>query len=94
MANPNPKPNPRGRPKGSKNKMTIAIKDVIRQALEEVGGKDYLVGVAHTNPSIFCNLVARCIPHDPKGNEEGAAPLTLNFTVAEAVKEVKVTRGK
>ena len=39
-----------GRQKGSQNKVTRAVKDAIAAAFDELGGKDYLIEVARSDP--------------------------------------------
>ena len=51
-----------GRPKGSPNKTTAAIKDMIVQALEKKGGVEYLIQQADANPTAFLTLVGKIIP--------------------------------
>ena len=46
---PEPSLNTAGRPKGSKNKFT-QLKNVFLEALEEVGGKEYVKVVARSDP--------------------------------------------
>ena len=53
-----------GRPKGSGNKNIKAIKDMVDQALSELGGKDYLKQQAKKNPVAFMGLVGKLIPKD------------------------------
>lgn len=56
------KPNTRGRPKGSPNKTTAAVKDMILTALDNAGGIDYLVSQASANPTAFLTLVGKVLP--------------------------------
>jgi hypothetical protein len=55
------KPGP-GRPKGSLNKTTAAIKDMVTQALDDAGGVDYLTAQAIDNPTAFLTLVGKVLP--------------------------------
>ena len=52
------------RTKGSKNKMTIAVKDAIEHAFKKVNGKNNagLIKLADEHPAIFYGLVSKCIP--------------------------------
>jgi hypothetical protein len=56
-----------GRPKGSANKVTVALKEAILRAGEEVGGKEGLVGylkmLARDNSSAYAGLLAKILPH-------------------------------
>jgi hypothetical protein len=51
-----------GRKKGTPNKTTALIKDMIIEALNESGGVDYLVDVAKDHPTAFCTLLGKVIP--------------------------------
>jgi hypothetical protein len=52
----------KGRPKGSKNKNTAAVKDMVLAALSNVGGEKYLERQAEENPTAFLTLVGKVIP--------------------------------
>jgi hypothetical protein len=53
-----------GKPKGAKTKTTAAIKDMIEQALSNVGGVAYLQRQADENPVAFMGLVGKILPKD------------------------------
>jgi hypothetical protein len=57
---------PVGRKPGSQNKATMAVKDALLQAFDEVGGVDYLVQVAKSDPRTFCMLLAKLLPAELK----------------------------
>lgn len=52
----------KGRVKGTPNKMTKAIKDMILGALEDVGGQAYLARQAEENPGPFMTLLGKVLP--------------------------------
>jgi hypothetical protein len=52
----------RGRPKGSPNKTTKAVKDMILAALDEVGGEAYFIEQAEKNPTAFMQLISKVMP--------------------------------
>ena len=52
----------KGRPKGVPNKATAAIKDMVVQALTNVGGVKYLERQAAEQPVAFMGLVGKVIP--------------------------------
>lgn len=57
----------KGRPKGSANKVTKAVKDALREALDEShkdGAKGYFKQVAATDPKTFMGVVAKLIPNE------------------------------
>lgn len=59
-----------GRPKGSKNKTTTAVKEMVLQALGNVGGVKYLEEQAEANPTAFMTLVGKVIPLQVAGDED------------------------
>lgn len=64
MARPKGLPKTGGRVKGQPNKLTTQIKDMIRAALDEAGGVDYLVQQSEDNPVAFLSLVGKLVPID------------------------------
>ena len=50
-----------GRQKGTPNKLTGGVKDALRTAFTEAGGVEYLVGVAKSDPRVFCALLAKLL---------------------------------
>jgi hypothetical protein len=70
-----------GRPRGSKNKISLALKEMILTALDEAGGVDYLKRLAIENSSAFASLLGRVLPTTLQASEsDGGAPTTLTFT--------------
>lgn len=62
-----------GRKKGSQNKVSTALKDMILTALDESGGVEYLKTQAATNPNAFLALIGRVLPLTITGaGEDGA----------------------
>jgi hypothetical protein len=55
-----------GRPKGTPNKITKALKDMILGALDDNGGQAYLAGQAQKNPKAFLSLLGRVLPSEIK----------------------------
>lgn len=53
-----------GRVKGTPNKVTGDIKTMIRDALSDVGGVEYLKTQARANPTAFLGLIKSIIPRD------------------------------
>jgi hypothetical protein len=51
-----------GRQKGSVNKVTAEIKDMIAAALNNKGGVKYLEQQADENPTAFLTLVGKIVP--------------------------------
>ena len=69
MARKNLPPGP-GRPKGVPNKVTTAVKEMVVQALDELGGVEYLKKQAKENPTAFMTLVGKIIPTQIAGDPE------------------------
>ena len=67
-----------GRQKGSPNKLTAQLKDMILQALDEShpdGGVGYLKQTAIEHPAAFVTLVGKVLPLQVTG--ENGGPLEL-----------------
>lgn len=54
----------RGRKKGSPNKVTKSLKDMILGALDAAGGQQYLMDQAILNPNAFLTLIGKVLPSD------------------------------
>jgi len=66
-----------GRQKGTPNKSTQAVKDMILEALAQKGGADYLARQADENPAAFMTLVGKVLPLQVTGDSGG--PLTVTW---------------
>jgi hypothetical protein len=67
----------KGRRKGSVNKVPAALKDMILQALANVGGVSYLERQAEKQPVAFCTLVGRVLPLQVKeGGDDPKVPVS------------------
>lgn len=53
-----------GKAKGSQHKHTKELKDMIRNALDKVGGIKYLMKQAKDNPTAFMTLIGKTLPLD------------------------------
>lgn len=62
--NIHPLPPGPGRPKGSPNKVTGSMKEMILQAFEKAGGADWLARQAEENPVAFMGLLGKLLPSD------------------------------
>ncbi len=70
-----------GRAKGTPNKLTADLREMVRQALELEGGVDYLRWASKNEPRAFLALVGRCVPVDLKVSE-GIELIVRDFTGA------------
>ena len=67
-----------GRQKGALNQTTTAVKDAILAAFDEVGGKDYLVEIARSEPRAFLTLLGKLIPAQVRAEIESSdVPLVV-----------------
>ena len=80
---PGSKPGERrgGRQKGTPNKLTADVKEMILGALHEVGGMAYLARQADENPTAFLTLVGKVLPLQLTGKGDG--PIQLSFPAAK-----------
>lgn len=65
-----------GRQKGTPNKVTGELREMILGALDDAGGREYLTEQARDNPSAFLALVGRTLPKEIKA-EVTAGKLTV-----------------
>ena len=82
MARPKGQPKLGGRKKGTPNKTTTLIKDMIIQALDEAGGIDYLVEVAKDNPAAFCTLIGKVLPMNHTSEDGTMSPRVIKVVAA------------
>jgi len=60
----------KGRVKGTPNKMTKALKEMILGALDDAGGQHYLSRQAEENPAAFMTLIGKVLPTTLSGTVE------------------------
>ena len=60
-----------GRPKGSIDKGNAMIRELVVQALSEVGGSDYFVRVSESHPAAFMALIGKVMPVQIEGSGGG-----------------------
>jgi hypothetical protein len=58
-----------GRPKGSLDKGNALIREMIAQALDQVGGVQYLADTAQTHQAAFLALVGKVMPVQIEGGD-------------------------
>ena len=75
-----------GRPKGSLDKGNALIRDMICQALDQVGGVQYLADKAESHPQAFLSLIGKVLPVQLTGGDGGAIAFSgvqVNMTADE-----------
>ena len=68
-----------GRPKGSQNKVPLALKQMILNALDRVGGEEYLARLAIENSSAFASLLAKVLPSTLQASDSSGGPAKITF---------------
>ena len=53
-----------GRPRGSLNKVNVALREMILASLDQTGGLDYLVRQSEANPGPYLALLAKVLPKE------------------------------
>lgn len=73
-----------GRVAGTPNKMTKSVKEMVLAALDDVGGKNYLIEQAKNNPTAFLTLLGKVLPTQITGEDGG--PLKTESTIIDTSK--------
>jgi hypothetical protein len=55
--------------KGTPNRFTTTIKAAIAGAFDEVGGQQYLIDLAKSDPRTFCTLLGKIVPTAIEGGD-------------------------
>jgi len=69
-----------GRKKGVPNKNTALIRDMIAQALDDVGGAQYLAELARSHPPAFAALIGKVMPVQVTGENGDAIKHAIKVT--------------
>lgn len=75
----------RGRRKGSKNRITADLKAMIHNALDKVGGEQYLAKQAEDSPAAFLALLGKILPKELTG-ANGADLFPFQKVITELVR--------
>jgi hypothetical protein len=78
----------KGRVKGSQNKFTTTLKDAILASFDRVGGVDYLEKQARENPQAYMSLLAKVLPMQITGPNNG--PIMLITGVIRSDEEAEL----
>lgn len=61
-----------GRPKGATNRIPSSVREMVRGALDSLGGEKYLIRLAEEHPASFCMLLGKLLPTTVAGDPESA----------------------
>ena len=94
MAGTGSKPGERrgGRQKGTPNRLTADLKDMILGALNAKGGQRYLEEQAALNPVAFLTLVGKVLPMTLQGNPDEPITYTIVTGVSRSEAEARGDR--
>lgn len=76
----------KGRPKGSSNKTTAQLKDMILKALDDKGGAKYLARQADENPAAFMTLLGKVLPMTVTGPGDNGEHTVITEIVLRGVR--------
>jgi hypothetical protein len=77
-----------GRRKGTLNRLTVDLREMILGALVEAGGRDYLVAQAHKNPKAFMALLGKLLPAHVAGGDEGPIEAEVELSDVEVARRL------
>jgi hypothetical protein len=79
-----------GRAKGTPNKVTRDLKEMIMAALDEAGGKDYLLARANDPVTMnsFLTLVGKCLPKEVTGANGGPIEVAARLVITDSSRTV------
>jgi hypothetical protein len=69
-----------GRAKGTPNKVTADLRDMIRNALEKKGGQEWLEAQMDANPVAFMSLISKIIPAEVNLGGQKENPVVIDTT--------------
>lgn len=73
-----------GRQKGSKNKFTFDLKNMILNALDDAGGKQYLINQSRSNATAFMALVGKVLPLTLVGDKDNPVHTQTSLSTQDA----------
>jgi hypothetical protein len=68
-----------GWPKGAPNKVTAALKEMILNSLDRVGGEEYLARLAVENSSAYASLLGKVLPTTLQASDSDGGPSVIQF---------------
>lgn len=82
-----------GRKRGTQNKLTGDLKEMILGALGDAGGRKYLATQATESPAAFLSLVGKVLPMQLTGKDGGPVAVTDTSPV-ESARRIAFVLGK
>ncbi|MGI4847244.1 MAG: hypothetical protein ACRYGK_03775 [Janthinobacterium lividum] len=79
-----------GRPKGTPNKSTRLVKEMLLAALDKAGGVAYLLAQAKAEPKAFLILVGKLLPLQVTGLND--APISVEYRDVTAMSDDELAR--
>ena len=73
-----------GRKKGTPNKLTASVKELLLGALDDVGGREYLVTQAKDNPTAFMTMLGKVLPTQVTGDPDNPMVSKVIFEVIDS----------
>lgn len=73
-----------GRQRGTPNKVTKDVRQMVLAALNTAGGEGYLLAQSKENPAAFMTLVGKCLPKDVNVTGEVTTSGTVHFVGTDA----------
>jgi len=73
-----------GRKKGTPNKLTASVKELLLGALDDVGGREYLVTQARDNPTAFMTMLGKVLPTQVTGDPDNPMVSKVIFEVIDS----------
>lgn len=71
-----------GRQKGTPNKVTGNVREMVLRALDKAGGEEYLLAQARDNPNAFMALVGKVLPTQITGPNDGPIKSEVSYDVS------------
>ena len=68
-----------GRPKGSLDKGNAILREMIVEALDKVGGVQYLMDKAESHPQAFMSLLGKVLPMQVTGEGGGEVKVSVKW---------------
>lgn len=78
-----------GRAKGTPNKVTAELREMILNALAAAGGENYFLQQARDTPSAFLALIGKILPSEVKAQHSGPGGAPIAFSDLERANRLR-----